>query len=236
MTKLSLDDKTRWSYWMMIEHGPGIQSQLDKIYDSYFVNKDKFTKDKFYFACGYDVTHSKYQDWDCCDVRDITGSIPWDILMGFPQLDESLVEVKTKLAIGMMTYQQVRFLMREAARTLKVGGLFHVTFRDFTRLYDRYERGELEPQLFVRYIYGSGLYYGSRRRSCWEPDWVEAIGGEFNMSPVTTATSTGMNTTIVFKRVEGKLKKYSPEPNVKFNDDGTMHNEADDFHHSKVGK
>lgn len=221
---------------MLLEHGPAIQSKLDDLLEKYEGKLAQFTKDKFYWACGYDVTHRKYEDWDCCDVREITGSILWDVLLGFPYSDDSLSTVKTKLAIGMLTFHQVRFVTREAARTLRVGGEYRITFRDFDRLHARWVRKELDPKMFVRYIYGSSLYYGSRRKSCWTPSLVEGVCTEFPFRVDGDVKHTGMNSTLVFKRIEGRVKRFSPEPIVKFNEDGTMHNEADDFHHDKVGR
>jgi hypothetical protein len=129
----------------------------------------------------------------------------------------------------MMSWPQVKFLMRETARSLAEGGMSVVTFRDFDRLLAR--RAELDSALFVRYIYGNHLYYGSQRRSCWTPQWLIDVASQYHLRAIAT-DSRGMNSTVTFVREAGSLRKFSPEPVLHFNVDGSIRNEADDFHYS----
>ncbi len=222
------DDYTRWCNWMLLEHGASIEGELPGIWNEYESNRDEFQSNCFYFGCGYDVKKAKYEGWDLCDIRQNPGVIEWDILMGFPYKDDSLNRVKTKLSLGMFTWHQVRFLFREASRTLEEGGTFDVTFRNLDRLLAR--REDLTPQLFSRYIYGSGIYYGSRRKSCWCSQWVQQIAMEFRFKEKSAQRmNRGMNTNMFFTKVEGKLKKYGPEPKVHRNEDGTILNAGGDF-------
>lgn len=230
----------RWRNWMLLEHGPSIQSSLPVLHEKYQGALKKRLesgplKTHFYFGCGYDVKHEKYADWDLCDLREVPGILLWDILLGFPYADGSLEHVKSKLTLGMMTQDQARFVIRESSRCLKDGGTFELTFRDFDLLLGR--RDELDRKMFVRYIYGSGLYYGSRRRSCWTSQWVQEIAEDYKLS-VTKQSSRGMNTTLILTRLDGgtDLKAFTPEPVVKFDDDGEMHNEGGDFDYAYRNK
>lgn len=218
----------RWSNWQLLEHGPLIERYLMAEWERYNVNRGKFRSDRFYLGCGHDAGKKKYDGWDLCDLREVEGSILWDVLMGFPYADSSLVEVKTKLSIGMFTWHQVRFILHEAARCLKIDGVLDVTFRDFDRLLAR--RDELKADLFNRYIYGSGLYYGSRRRSCWTIDTLTAVAEKYHLTLVST-DYRGMNSTVTFGRTEGKLRAYGPEPKVHRNEDGSMHNDGGEWDH-----
>jgi len=220
----------RWKNWILLEHGPRIEDSLQGIWDMYSVNRELFSKKSFYWGAGYDAQQAQYVDWDKCDLRDIDACIAWDILMGFPYDDGVLQTVKTKLSIGMMTWEQVGFVLRETARCLAVGGQCVVTFRDFNRLLAR--REELDPKLFVRYIYGCGHYFGSRRRSCWTPKWLSDVAERYNLR-AECVDSRGMNSTVVFRRDPGLLKRFTPEPVVFRNEDGSIRNDSDDFHGSE---
>lgn len=225
---VAADNYERWCNWMLLEHGPAFQPLLKSTWDSYVVNSDKFKHKQVYFGCGHDASMDRYQHWDLCDVREIPGVIYWDILMGLPYADGSMDIVKSKLTLGMLTWHQTKFVMREIARVLKPGGVFDLTFRDFDRLTDR--KG-LDPELFVRYIYGSGMYYGSRRRACWTVPWVRSIADTYllRLESNGSASFRGMNSTLKLIRAEGDLKKFSPEPKVRFDDDGDMVNDGGDF-------
>ncbi len=223
---LHYDYINRFNHWMLLEHGPVIQDKLDGLVRGYLQSLPKFTSDKLYFGCGHDSVVAKYRDWDLCDLRDVRGVIKWDVLLGLPYCDGALSTVKTKLSLGMFTYQQVQFVLYEAARTLRLGGVLEVTFRDFDKLLAR--RDELDNSLFIRYIHGSGQYYGSRRRSCWTPGDLILLADRYAFEPIGN-TWRGMNATVEFERVDRKLRSF-PEPKVVYDPSGVMINDGGDFH------
>lgn len=239
------DNFKRWHNWLMLEHGELANTDnVRQLYENMRFRHIDFSKKRFYWGAGMDAGAAQYADWDLCDLRQVNNSLVWDVLMGFPYDDGELLEVKNKLSLGMMTYDQARFTMRESARTLKIGGKLTCTFRDRGFL----EARDIDGRLFNRYVYGSGLYYGSRRKSCWKPEWVRQIAAEFKLNIVfhktedevgpilNQAKRRGMNSTMEFMRVEGNLKKFSPDPKVEFNPDGTIRNLADDFHFAEVAE
>lgn len=238
----------RWKFWMMLEHGADIL--LDQIVGRYISRADRFVYDKLYFGCGYDkkIFRNKYADWDLTDLRDNPNWINWDTLLGFPYEEGVLKRVKTKLSLGMFTKPQVEFIFLELARCLKEGGLLDVTFRDFDKLLDR--RNELSHKLFVRYIYGSGLYYGSRRKSCWTEEGVRDLALSCGFVEATrvaiiphtsrptdpSISHQGMNTRMYFIRTKDSVRKFKYEPKVNFDNDGRMINNGGDWsfnHHIK---
>lgn len=181
---------------------------------------------KYYFGCGHDASREKYQHWFCSDLRDIPNTPKWNSLLGHPFEDGVLDVVKSKLAIGMFTYSQAKFIIRETARVLSVGGTFVLTYRDFDELLLR--KDALSWRLFNRYLHGSGLYNGSLRKTCWTREALAELAAEYQMGVVDTKT-TGMNCTLLFLRDSGKLKKYGPEPKVKRDDNGNVINDGGDF-------
>jgi hypothetical protein len=147
--------------------------------------------------------------------------------MGFPHQDGSLLRIQTKLTLGMMTYSQAKFILRECARCLQPNGTLTVIDRDVGLLGKR--QADLDPKMFIRYVYGSGLYYGSRRRSFWTPSWVQELASIYNLH-IDSIGDRGMNFTMQFTRGEGSLRAYAPEPKLIRNEDGSIRNEGDDFH------
>jgi len=185
---------------------------------------------QYYFGCGHDSRKKKYEDWFLSDIRDIKGVLKWDSLLGHPFSDSVLDKIKSKLALGMFTYSQARFIIRESARVLKEGGVFELTFRDFDRLL--LKRKELSSRMFNRYMYGSGLYYGSQRKSLWTFNQVVDIAKEYGLYLWESADIRGMNATCTFKRNAKKLKRFSPEPKVKYDTNGNIINDGGDFPHA----
>ena len=228
----SLTAIERWNRWMLLDHGSAILPSLPELRNSYLAHSERFTHNKLYFGCGYDFDKVKYADWDMCDVRDLPPVIPWDVLLGLPYNDGVLELVKSKLTLGMFTWHQARFVLREVARVLKVGGTLDLTFRDFDRLLSR--RDELDDFMFNRYIYGSSLYYGSRRKSCWTRKTLLPLVAQFHLVEINeTCRSRGMNTNVFLVRKPGDLSPYTPEPQVAVDPEGNFVNDGDDFHKRK---
>jgi hypothetical protein len=222
-----MNNLTRLKNWRLLQ---GEAFDQDK-YIQMIANANRYlegnTKTNFYFACGHDVGRAKYNDWVMSDLRDIPGCLTYDILLGFPFGHATLNEVKSKLAFGMFTYHQVRFILHEVARTLKPGGLFHATDRDFDKVLAR--RDSFSWKLFNRYLNGNGLYKGSQRKSVWTSQAIIDECSEYCLKLYDDNGWSGMNFQLVFVRTEGKLREFSPEPSINVDENGDMINDGGDF-------
>jgi len=187
--------------------------------------KDMESYTKYYFACGHNI-NAKYRKYFLTDLRDIQGVVKWDNLLGHPFKTGQLEEVKSKLALGMFTWNQVQWIMYETARVLKIGGHFILTFRDFDKLLER--KNSLTCKMFNRYINGNGQYFGSQRKSIWYPKAVIQVAEKYRML-MTEQCSVGMNTSITFIRTSRKLSSFKSEPKVNYDTDGNMINDGGDF-------
>jgi hypothetical protein len=223
-----MDSLERIKYWKMLQGENYDENIFMGMVNSLFQEWQKYLENttKYYFACGHDAGKKRYKDWCCSDIRDVDNIFKWDNLLGHPFADGQLEIVKSKLALGMFTYNQAKFIICETARVLKVGGQFEITYRDYDLLHLR--RKELDHKMFNRYMNGNGLYFGSQRKSIWYKQGVLDLCKEFNLEN-TSCRECGMNITFHLKRVEGKLKKFSPEPKVKFDKEGAMVNDGGDF-------
>jgi len=218
------DRIARVKKWAILNNEKFKKSKLLEMIEN--INVEGLTK--HYFACGHDVKRSKYdKDWLCTDIRDIPKSQKWDILLGHPFEDNTLTEVKSKLAVGMLTYSQAKFVIRDTARVLEVGGKFILTFRNFDLLLKR--RDDIPWKLFNRYLHGSGLYYGALRKACWIEEDLLKIAKAYKLELSKDPKHTGMNTTLSFIRKKGKLKAFTPEPKVQRDAKGNVINLGGDF-------
>jgi hypothetical protein len=194
------------------------------------VNRKKFVHNQLYFGCGPEGQEERYQDdtWDLCDIRDLEGVIKWDVLLGLPYCDGAIKLVKSKLTWGMFTYDQADFVMREVARVLFIGGEFQLTFRNIRLVIERFNVNGLSIRMLGRYLYGSHLYDGSQRKSCWDLDEVVALAAKYRLELISKA-SNGMNTAVFFVRIKGEFPEFRHEPKMVYDEKNRVLNVGGDF-------
>ena len=211
----------RWRNWMLLENGPMVEAGLDPVQAAILDSRERFTERKLYFGCGDDLEASRYQQgWDFCDVRCLDDRvIYWDVLMGLPHDDGTMEHIRSKLTFGMFSRQQAMFVMSEAARVLEPDGMFELTYRNFAHVVQRYMTGDMPYPTVQRFLFGGGLYYGSRRKSSWIPDAVAAIADKYGFV-VTDEKESHAAVTQILHRKDSKLRRYRHVPGGRFDLEG----------------
>lgn len=93
-------------------------------------------------------------DWDPkIHIHDLTRPLPWD--------DETVDACYTSHTVEHMSREQGGFLVRQAFRVLKPGGVLRVVVPDLQAIVSKYHSGKIPADLFVEAL---GVLYGADKK------------------------------------------------------------------------
>lgn len=170
---------------------------------------------RVYPGCGQDLMRAKYAGWVGLDLREYPRVLPWDLRLGLPFREEHVTEVRVKLTLEFLSPSQAQFFLNEVARVLELGGRFTLTFRDLELLLARNNDpgGSVQDRVTLqRYLYGSQLYAGGARRSCWVLEQViDELRRRGLRQRAAPQRSGQLNHTVVVEKAEERAMKC-PRP------------------------
>lgn len=123
----------------------------------------------FYFGCGKEYNQLRFQKgWSLCDINPVSDKVAkYDILLGFPQTNNSLHVVKCSKLLEYFTLEQGGFIFSEVYRTLVVGGKFELTIMPWSNWSEIFS--------INNYFYGDQKDIWDFKKSMWSEELLTKL-------------------------------------------------------------